>query len=257
MSMVIKYAPFFSVTMISEINGTPISGFSFFPLMKCRHELQNFNMVFRPRPSGFDVYYCTTPLISIDSLKRFSFGFRIHDTGFLNRYGLTSEGPADPEKYQPNLYFDNLASDGSVITTSPSSLVTGGLNFATVDDTYQFYPQTFTVKDEPGDTAPTEYTLTDLYNPATVQTVPAVQGSPDDFRYTIINSVDLKEEYLGDVGPYMLSADTEPDMQRVYLDNELSRSRAHGVINIFWETAQNTISDPTLGLQYTITFKPK
>jgi hypothetical protein len=75
---------------------------------------------------------------------------------------------------------------------------------------------------------------------------------------TTINSVDLEEEYIDRPGPFLLEPDSgDPPSRNVYLNEELGRKAAKGVIDIYWETAQNSISDPETGLQYHVTFKPK
>ncbi|MDX1636329.1 MAG: hypothetical protein R3281_00065 [Balneolaceae bacterium] len=262
MGFIIKYSRFFSVQMEKENGaGEPIGGFRFFPTEDCQILLDNYNLVFRAITSGFSVYYSETPMIPISERVRFSFGFHLPDSGFFSRYGLEKTGPADPTVYQAGLYFDNLDSGGAVITASPASLADDGPAVsATVDssDTYRLYRQTFKVYDSAVGTVPNTYQLTNKLDPAITQSVTVNKDSGGDFITTTINSVDMEEDYIGQPGPYLLQADTDPPPDRnVYLNDELGKKSARGVIDIYWETAQNTVADPDTGQQYTITFKPK
>lgn len=258
---IIKYSRFFSVTFNEEGSDDPIPGFRFFPTHDCHRHLQNFNLVFRTSASGFAIYYSESPLIPISERTRFTFGFTISNAGLFEKYGLIKVNESDTTVYQPGLFFDNLKSDGAVITSTPSSIVASStaLSARVSDaDTYKIYRQTFKVYDSSEGTPPTSYELKHKYESSLKQTVPVAPGAGGDTLITTINSVDLKEEYLDEPGPYLLEADVDPPHPRnVYLNNELGQKSAGGVIDIYWETAQNTVDDPETGLQYQVTFKPK
>lgn len=260
MGFIIKYSRFLSITIEEEGTGESISVFRFFPTRQCQEVLRNYNLVFRSFASGFAVYYSETPLIPIAERLRFTFGFSIPDSGFFQKYGLVKTGETDPTTYQPGLYFDNLASDGSVITTSPASLVESGSSTTetvVAADTYRIYRQTFNVYD-PAASPPSSYQLTNKIDAGLTQTIPVSPVTGMDYLVTTINSVDLKEDYISEPGPYVLQTDTDPPPDRnVYLNDELGQKSAQGVIDIYWETAQNTVADPDTGQQYIITFKPK
>lgn len=260
MGVIIKYSRFFNVTIREDGSDNTLEGFTFFPTRKSRHKLSNYNLVFRPRPSGFEVFYSETPLIPISDKIRFSFGFSIADTGLFEKYGLTRQDESDTTVYQPGLYFDNLNPDGSIITDSPASIVASGTGpdeTVAAADTYKIYRQTFKVYDAAAGTPPSSYELSHEYATSLVQTNPVAPGA-GDYLITTINSIDLEEDYISDPGPYLLEADTDPPPDRkVYLSEELGRKGAHGVIDIYWENSQDTISDPDKGQEYNITFKPK
>ncbi|NBC03001.1 MAG: hypothetical protein GVY20_04765 [Bacteroidetes bacterium] len=262
MGFIIKYNRFFSVSFDEEGSDDPIEGFRVFPTYDCRRKLQNFNLLFKPRPFGFEVFYSESPLIAISERVRFTFGFDIPDAGIFKKYGLVKEDETDTTIYQPGLFFDNLQTDGSIITASPASIVALGSGIdqrVSAADTYRVYSQTFKVYDSTAKTVPASYQLSHLYDSTLQQTVPVNSAEGTDTIITTINSVDLEENYIGEPGPYLLVADTDPTPphKNVYLSNELGQKSAQGVIDIYWETAQNNVADPETGQKYQITFKPK
>lgn len=262
MGFIIKYNRFFSVSFEEEGSNEPIDGFRVFPTYDCRQKLQNFNLVFKPRSFGFEVFYSESPMISINERVRFTFGFDIPDAGIFKKYGLLKEDETDTTVYQPGLFFDNLQTNDTILTASPASIVASGSGLdqrVTAADTYRVYRQTFKVYDSSAETVSTSYQLSHLYDSTLQQSVPVNSGNGSETIITTINSVDLEEEYLGESGPYLLEADTDPTPPRrnVYLNNELGQKSAQGVIDIYWETAQNNVADPESGQQYQITFKPK
>lgn len=262
MGFFIKYNRFFSVTFAEEGAGDSLEGFRVYPTNDCLQKLQNFNLVFKPRPYGFEVFYSASPLIPINERVRFTFGFQIPGGSIFKKYGLVKENDSDATVYQPGLFFDNLQTDGSIITSSPSSIVTSGSGTGervTAADTYKVYRQTFKVYDSTMGTVPASYQLSHLYDSSLQQTVPVMSGGGSETIITTINSVDLKEDYISEPGPYLLEADTDPTPphKNVYLNSELGQKSAQGAIDIYWETAQNTIADPATGVQYQVTFKPK
>lgn len=260
MGFIIKYSRFFSVKVQEQGSDESINGFVFFPTEECRQQFKNFNLVFRSRPSGFEVFYSETPLIPIIDKIRFSFGFTISNSGLFEKYGLTGTDASDSTIYQPGLYFDNLKSDESVITGSPSSVAAKGTNkTVSAADTFLIHQQTFHVYAD-SEPAPTSYKLTHKFNASLTQTNPvSVPADPDPgvaYLITTINSIDLKEDYLPKTGPYLLRANTQPAPgNNVYLSDELGRTSVNGVIDIYWEGSQSNAVDG--GQQYTITFKPK
>lgn len=262
MGFIIKYKRFFSVAFEEEGSDESIEGFRIFPTHDCRQKLHNFNMVFKPRPFGFEVFYSESPLISITERVRFTFGFEIPDTGIFKKYGLAKEEETDTTVYQPGLFFDNLEADGTILTANPASIVDSGSGLdqrVAGADTYRIYRQTFKVYDSTAETVPASYQLSHKYESSLQQTIPVVSGTGVDTIITTINPVDLEEDYIDESGPFLLEADTDPapPHRNVYLNNELGQKSARGVIDIYWETAQNTVTDPDTGQQYKITFKPK
>lgn len=211
MGFIIKYNRFFSVMINESFTGNPIEGFTFSPTKECAQVLKNYNLVLRTRQSGFEVFYSETPIIPIESRVRFSFGFTLPDSGIFKKYGLVNENDSDTTVYQPALYFDNLNADGTIIDTSPASLVSEG----SAPDTCKIYGQTFKVYDSTEGTPPSTYELSHRFDASLKQTSAVVHIPGLDFLTTTINSVDLKEDYIGDPGPSLLQADTDPPPEYV------------------------------------------
>ncbi len=261
LGFIIKYNPFFSVTVYEKDSNNPFESFSFFPTIECRRLLNNFNLVFRPRSSGFEVFYGETPLIPITEKNRFSFGLTFSDFGLFEKYGLTKTGESDTAVYQPGFYFDNLKSNGSIVTANPASMVAAGTasnKTVSAEDTYRLRRQTFHVYDAAGDSAPSGYELSHMFNPSLTQTIPVKPNPGMAYLATTINSIDMEEDYLGQPGPYLLKANKQPPpVRNLYLSDELGRGEAQGAIDIYWGKPQNNVSNPGQGQRYTITFKPK
>lgn len=259
MGFIIQYNRFFSVTMMENGPDSPINDFRFFAVSDTLRTLRNHNLLFRASNSGFEVYYCSTPLIPITGLVRFTIGFRYSNNSLYEKYGLTSSDSSDPLISEPALCFDNLTSGGSIITGQGASLAASGADPGepvSVEDTGHIYSQTFTLVQPADDTIPENYTLKHRYQPAPEQTVPVKVAEGAKTVQTIINSADLEDDYMSKPGPYTLKSSSPENTRNIYLSNELAGRSARGVVDIYWETAQNTVAEDT-GQQYYITFKPK
>jgi hypothetical protein len=259
MGFIIQYKRFFSVSFYEEESNEPLNGFSFFATSETQKVLRNYNLVFRPHSSGFLVYYCASPEISITERIRFTIGFTFSDTGLFEKFGLTKTDDDDTTVYEPGLCFDNLKPDRSVITTDKASLVASGEGpdeRVAAEDTRHIYPQTFNLTHSTKVSIPENYILKHQYDSSIEQTVPVAEADDMQTITTTINSIDMGENYISKPGPYLLKTTSPASTRNIYLNNELGKKSARGVIDIFWETAQNTVADET-GQQYNITFKPK
>lgn len=262
MGFVIKYSRFFNVSLIDSDTGGPVTGIRFFPTRQCSAYLENYKLVFRRRSSGFDLYYSETPLVEISSRIRFSFGFTISDRSMFARYGLVREDELDTTLYEPGLYFDNLKDDGSIITDNPASLVSSGVTLdktVSAGDTFKIYPMTFNAVVDTGGTIPDEYELKHKYDPDLNRAIPVLSESGMDYIITTVNSPLPEEEFISESGPFILEANTAtPAARNIYLSNEVvDHPDIHGIVDLYWETSQDTVSDPEKGQEYKITFKPK
>ena len=262
MGFIIKYKRFFSVSFGEEGSTDPLAGFRIYPTSECRRKLENYNLVFKQRSYGFEVFYSESPLIPIAERVRFTFGFKIPDAGIFKRYGLVKDSESDPTVYQPGLFFDNLESDGSIRMASPASIVASGAGVnerVTAADTYRVFGQTFKVYDSTTETVPSSYQLSHKYEASLQETYVVTPAAASETVITTINSPEPKENYIGESGPFLLEADTHPTPphRNIYLNNELRQKSAQGVIDIYWETDQSNNAAPNTGQQYEITFKPK
>jgi hypothetical protein len=261
MGFLIKYNRFFSVTFLEEGSDSPLEKFSFFATTDTIQALQNHKLIFRPRSHGFDVFYSSTPMVPISEKIHFSFGFTTTDTGLFERYGLIKSGENDSTLFEPGLYFSNLDNNGTIITQNPASIAASGAgpeHRVTAADTSRFYRQTFKIIEKNSASVPDEYTLKHKYINSIQQTNPVDKPASAETIITTINSVDLEDDFISKPGPYLLEYGNNPTISRNhYLNSELGQKSVLGVIDIYWETPQNTISDAETGQQYNITFKPK
>lgn len=259
MGFIIQYHRFFSVTFRESESDKPIDQFRFFADSDTLRRLRNYNLLFRSSASGFEVYYGSTPLIPITENIRFTFGFRYSDYSLFEKYGLTKTGESDPLVYEPALCFDNLTEAGSIITEQGASLTASGPEpgeHVSAEDTGSIYSQTFTLVQAVNGTVPENYILKHRYLPSPEQTVPV--NVPDDAKtvHTLINSPDSEDDYMNEPGPYTLKTVPPENTRNIYLHNELAGRSAQGLVDIYWDTAQNSVAEET-GQQYYITFKPK
>lgn len=259
MGFIIQYKRFISVSFSGEDSADPIGNFEFFTTSETERVLRNYNLVFRPHSSGFFLYYSASPFIAISRRVSFTFGFTFSDVGLFKAYGLTHNGGEDATALEPCLFFDNLTQDGSIITSENGSLVASGAGLngrVSSADTRQIYQQTFNITHSADEGTPENYILRHQYDSSIEQTVPAREAEAGQSITTTINSVDMGDNYISKPGPYLLQTESPASTRNIYLNNELGRRPARGVIDIHWETAQDTVADET-GQQYNITFKPK
>jgi hypothetical protein len=259
MGFIIQYNRFFSVSMMENGLDKPIGEFSFFAVSETLRTLRNHNLLFRPSNSGFEVYYCSTPLIPITEKVRFTIGFRYSNNSLYEKYGLTKTDSSDLLVYEPALCFDNLTPDGSIITEQGASLAASGAEpdeHVAVQDTGRIYSQTFTLVQVANEAVPENYILKHRYQPSPEQTVPVNIADDAQTVQTIINSADRDGDYMSEPGPYTLKTSSPESAQNIYLHNELAGRSARGVVDIYWESTQNSVAEDT-GQQYYITFKPK
>lgn len=259
MGFIIQYNRFFSVTMIDEGLDKPIGEFSFFAVSETLRTFRDHNLLFRPTNSGFEVYYCSNPLIPISEKIRFTFGFRYSNNSLYEKFGLTQADSSDPLVYEPALCFDNITPGGSIITEQGASLASSGSDpdeHVAVEDTGRIYSQTFTLIQAANEAVPENYILKHRYRPLPEQTVPVNVAEGAQTVQTIINSADMGDDYIREPGPYTLKTNSPESTRNIYLHNELAGQSARGVVDIYWETTQNSVAEDT-GQQYYITFKPK
>ncbi|CAN5447924.1 hypothetical protein BH23BAC3_BH23BAC3_07820 [soil metagenome] len=259
MGFLIKYNRFFNVTFAEAGSEGALQGFRFFADDETKRKLLDFKLVFRPHSSGFQVYFSESPLIPITEKTRFTFGFSFSNSGIYEKYGLTKSGEEDTTVFEPGLYFDNLNSDGDVITSGIASIVAAGIGLnesVTAADTCHIYRQTFKVFNSAADTVPANYTLKHRFDSSLQQTIPVENTADVDTIITTINSVDLDDDFISQPGPYLLESAAPSNSRKIYLNDELGQKRARGVIDIYWDKAQNSVADAKTGQQYKITFKP-
>lgn len=257
MSFTITYKKLFVVRVKENGTNLPIRFFRFQPTVNCQKLLHDYQLVFRNRENGFDIYYRSYSEASetipapISEKIRFSFGLKITDYSALGQY--------EPASAQlPQLYLANLSSDGS-ITPGHNLTATSVLG---AGDLASLKQQTFWQKTElPGGSEPNEWRLKDKYGLHQIlQTVPIVvpTNPPMPSIDVKLNDPVLhKAEYLTNEGPYILESDQPvPAPITVYLSNTITQKNWNGVIDIYWNSIQSDAPADT-GKEYQIILKLK
>ncbi len=249
MGFVLDYQKFFTATVVEEGSGKPLAGFSFTPTRRCARLLSDHQLVFRPRETGFAVFYAANPqatdplLGSISSLTKFSFAVQLKDSSFFTRYS-----PDPTTLPAPHFYLDNLLASGAVQPAGQQSLAVGA--FVDAADAARIYPQVFFAKtDLSQGPVPSKYLIKEIFDPAvTVEEVAINSSSGAPLAST---RIDLSA-HPG--GPYLLDSDAAGSTpQTIYLDNDLTSQGVLGVVDISWESRQDSV--PAGGLNYQLTFK--
>jgi hypothetical protein len=248
MGFVLDYQLFFKVSVVEEGSGSPLKGFFFSPTSRCVRLLSDHQLIFRARETGFSVYFATNPRAAdplmgkITRLSQFGFAVRLKDSTFFNRYAPDPAAMPDAQ-----FYFDNLLDSGDIQLASRQHLSAGA--FINVDDAARIHPHVFFAKaDLSGGTVPTKHLVKEKFDPSvTVKEVTIDTSSGASLAST---RIDLSDQPSG---PYLLDTDAVTHTpQTIYLDNALAAEGNLGIIDIFWETPQDTV--PAGGLNYTMTF---
>lgn len=249
MGFVLDYQPFFKVSAVEEGSGSPLAGFSFAPTSRCVRLLRDHQLIFRNRETGFAIYFATNPRAAdplmgkITSFSQFGFALRLKDSAFFTRY---APDPAAMPAAQ--FYFDNLLDSGAIQPAPQQHLSAGA--FVDVADVARIYPHVFFAKtDLSGGSVPTKHLVKKKFDPSvTVKEVTIDTSSGASLASTRIDLTDQTE------GPYLLDTDAVGSTSlTIYIDNELAAQKNLGIVDIFWETPQDTV--PAGGLNYTMTFK--
>ena len=249
MGFVLDYQPFFKVTVVEEGSARPLAGLSFGPTARCARLLRDHQLVFRARETGFAVYFATNPrsadplMGQITRLARFGFAMRLKDSAFFTRY---APDPASLPAAQ--FYFDNLLGSGAIQPASQQHLSVEAL--VDTADTARILPHVFfATADLSGGSIPTKHLVKKKFAPSvTVREVTINTGSGGSLASTRIDLSGQPD------GPYLLVTDASGSIpQTVYLDDALAGQGSLGIIDIFWQTPQDTV--PMGGQNYTMTFK--
>jgi hypothetical protein len=251
MSFILSYHRLFKVSLLEDGANRPLPGFAAASTPRTQTLLQNHRLIFKAREAGFELYYQMNPLAAdpllgrITGRERFSFGLFQSDPGFFNRY--------EPELTQnsgPQLYLDNLTASGQIQAPTRAALSAG--NVVQRDDAMKLYPAVFLASvDLSSRSPPTKFTVRDKFDATRVVLETPINGGGGGNQAAV--KIDLSDQ---PAGPYMLETDAPGSSPRtIYVDNDLARARVLGVIDIYWETAQDTA--PADGLAYEIRFRKR
>ncbi|NAS14311.1 hypothetical protein [Poritiphilus flavus] len=257
MSFTLTYQRLFTVRVKEQTTDIAVRGLRFSPTQACNELLNRYQLVFKERDNGFDIYYKTFPEASvpiqaeITEKIRFSFGIEITDPAFITKY--------EPQTSEvPQFYLDNLKTDGGI---SPGQNLTASTSLGTADLAF-IKQQSFDQRtDLPTTNTPTEWRLKKKFTPQDVlQTIPIDPPTSPSMPliYVRINDpIEQESDYIADEGPYLLETDqASPAAATVYLSNSIKQSAANGVLDIYWNNSQSTAPADT-GKAYQIILKLK
>ena len=183
----------------------------------------------------------TDPLLGrISQRVRFSFCLFLSEPDIFQRYepDLTSDTG-------PQLYLDNLTPAGAIQPASTQTLTGGAV--AQAGDAMKVYPHIFSATaDLSGGAPPTKFTVRDKFNPATVVLEVSINASAGVDQ--AVTKIDMSGHPSG---PYTLETDAAGSVPKtIYLDDELAGAQILGLLDIYWETAQD--GAPAGGVPYFI-----
>lgn len=243
MGFLLKYRRFISLFFLTE-EGEPVDGFSFFPTAESEKLFKRHNLIFRGRSASFDLFYGETPFLPIEQRLCFRIGIRFSESGFMQRYGLTTD-----TSLHSALFFGNLSS-GTIQTGEESMMTTGSV--AGPDDTCNLKKQSFNkIEQVEEGTTSISYVLTNSLDPGQTKTVEATLMGDEDYVVLPLNPVD-QPNYFDAEGLYYL--EHQGQTERIYLHDELRQKKMDGVVEIYWEASQKSVPNET-GQLYKIKLK--
>lgn len=252
MSFVLQYKRLFSLVVIDESNDALLTEFSLIPAGRTQETLHRYQLVFRPRPAGGDVYYRLNPYAAdpllgrITSRQRFTFLLLIRGDSFSSRFL-----PDLNQDTGSQFYLDNLKGDGTIHDFARQGLSRTGQYVETLDAMRLVPPLFAATADMTGGSPPTEFIIRDKIFPAgNLVDVKIENPIGADQVTTTIDLSNLSP------GPYTLETDAPGTKQKnIYMDPNLSRHNPVAVIDIHWETAQD--SAPAGGQPYQIQLRQR
>lgn len=257
MGFTITYQPLFTVRVQKDGSNEAVESLRFFPTNTCQQLLDRYQLIFKNRDGGFDVYYKSYPEASspvpapITQRIKFTFSIQIIDTSFITTY--------KPDTMEvPQYYFDNLTQQGniSMIKNLTASAKMGS------DDLAVLKQQSFTQRTQITNTnKPTEWNIKEKFGgQATLQSVPITipTGPPTPVVFVPLNDpIRHESQYIAQEGPYILETDkNKPEPVTIYLSNAIKHSGVNGVLDIHWDSLQSTAPADT-GQTYQILVEPK
>jgi hypothetical protein len=201
----------------------------------------------RPRRDGVALYYRVNPesapalLGPITARQRFSFTLHLREPDFFSRHfpDLTAAGGA-------GLQFDNLDAAGTILPHG--ALLSAGAQVAAAD-TVQIGRRLFAVDLDLTASAPTAVEARDPVSAAVVQSAPVVAPAGASAA-----SVALDLSAIPDVLFRVAEVPPGPLDRRAYADDAVAAAAAAGVIDLYWETAQDAVPAPA-GVVYRAVFQ--
>lgn len=247
MSFVVEYRPFVNVTVQEDGPDTPLAVLSFSPTRECAAALADRHLIFRRREAGFQLFYRRNPIAAdplmgpITSRVRLAFAAVLVRPDLLETFEPDLSGETGPQ-----VYFDNLTPSGNIQTKDTLTTST----VVQSEDASRLYPPVFeATADLSVPSPPTEWRLVDPFDSTNVVHKEPIDPSATGLTRT---KIDLTKKKL--TGPFRLATDkTAPPSRGIYVDEGLAYLGAFGVVDIHWETRQDTV--PPGGEDYFIRFR--
>ena len=247
MSFIVEYRPFVNVTVEEDGPNVPLPVLRFTPTQACIRILADRHLAFRRRDAGFQIFYQSNPMAAdpllgaITSRIRLTFSATLIQPDLLETFepDLTSETGSQ-------LHFDNLTPSGNI--QAKSTLTAGTIVQAA--DASRVYPLVFeATADLSVASPPTQWRVLDRFDSSVVVHTEPMSSTATGVTRT---KIDLARKKAS--GPYTLATDeATPPPRSIYVDEELAQLSVVGVLDLYWQTRQDTV--PAGGLDYFIRFR--
>lgn len=236
MSRVIAFRRFIELRFEDDA-GAPVTAFEAAPTPAARAAMARNLLIFRPRPSGFALFYRTNlgagPTLpgAITSRMRLPFTLRLRDPGFFDRHH-----PALTEATGAGLHLDNLGPGGAIL---PDRAVLSAAATVGTADAAALAPLRAPVTLRLAGAAPTEIEARreiggTVAASAEIHAEPGAEATSAVLDLTVAGAGVYR---LGTVPPSALQ-------RRLYADDAASAAGAAGAVELWWETPQTTAPAP-------------
>ena len=242
------YRRFLGVRAIEHVpstaiaNSPPIAGLRFAPTSETARNLSRFGLLFRPRSGGFNLLYRAMPEAANELVpeitRRMRFVF-----GVFGRRSLDGFDTGEEAKL-PAFHFDNLTAAGAIKIVDESSLSVG--QTVSGADRAELRPERFVIFEREA-VGPAEYRFTPKADGGSTERFPPERRGGD----VVATRVDLQGQRAYERRPGLAGVGA----MTTYVDGELRRAGALGVVELYWDRHQSAVPDE-IGLTYRISFKP-
>lgn len=246
MSRVAGWRRFIEVRLEDD-GGNPVQAFDVRATAETRARLARHRALARPRRDGLALYYQVNPqsapalLGPIAARQRFSFALRLREPDFFSRHlpDLTADSGA-------GLQLDNLDAAGAILPDGAP--LSAGAQVAAADGV-QIGRRLFSVDLDLTASTPTAVEARDPVSAAVVQSAP-VLASPGASAASVALDLSAGAGVLFRIA----EVPAGPLDRRGYADDAVAAAAAAGVIDLYWETAQDTVPAPA-GVVYRAVFQ--
>ncbi|HEX9659883.1 MAG TPA: hypothetical protein VGA18_06250 [Rhodothermales bacterium] len=247
MSFVVEYRPFINVAVEEDATNVPLPVLRFTPTPASIRILADRHLAFRRRDAGFQIFYQSNPMAADPLLGAITSRIRLTFAATLIRPDLLETFEPDlTSETGSQLHFDNLTPSGNI--QAKSTLTTSTIVQAA--DASRVHPLVFeATADLSVPSPPTEWRVLDRFDSSIVVHTELIPSTATGATRT---KIDLAKKQVS--GPYTLATDeATPPARSIYVDAELAYMSVAGVLDLYWETRQDTV--PAGGLDYFIRFR--